>query len=111
MINKLMILRTIILYILLTGCQTANRKNTVNFQESKQNKSQEKINNQNDFVTDDFNIEVASQIKVNASLRQLTNRKIKESVDEHTFTLNLYDNKTANDFWNQLPLSMLLGMN
>lgn len=104
-----MILRTIILYILLTGCQTANRKNTVNFQESKQNKSQEKINNQNDFVTDDFNIEVASQIKVNASLRQLTNLKIKESVDEHTFTLNLYDNKTANGFWNHYHCRCFLG--
>ena len=113
MVKKFMISCTIAFCILLTGCQTtspdSNSENIANLEDNKQNSSQENLNNQNnqnDFVTDDSDIKDGSQINVNSSLRELTDRKVKISVDGRTFTLTLYDSKTADDLWHQLPLSI-----
>lgn len=48
----------------------------------------------------------ASTIKSNADLRQLSGKQIQLTIGDQSFTVNLYDNPTANDLYEQLPLTL-----
>lgn len=107
---KKFILFIITCVVLLTGCQTKSSpkptKNTDNVEQSKDQVEANKGNGSNVFVSDDSKITDGSEVKVNTSLRTLTNRKVKITVDGHTFIMQLYDNKTADDLYDKLPLTL-----
>ena len=44
--------------------------------------------------------------RTNAYLRQLSGKQIRLTIGDQSFTVDLYDNPTANDLYDQLPLTL-----
>ena len=107
--NILLISLTLLLgCYLLAGCNNGKKGNSpkepaeqvqTTKEASSQNTdiSQEKITVQNEEMIES---------KVNSELRKLSGEKVEIKAGEQVFTVELYDNPTANDLISQLPLTL-----
>src|SRR5574344_2026835 len=58
------------------------------------------------YVFDGSSITEGSNVSVNSSLRILSGKNVSMKVNNKTYTIHLYENATANDFYSKLPLTL-----